>query len=210
MTRDVKLTAFSQHFMSEIVCNRDCRASLESALAALHACLDHGVKKDCSFAAAFGGAIPGLRAPPAGAGRDDDRQKAIVINWLKRAIVQGNSPITLVFFHANDFHFPGNLVVILESINRRLVDKLASAYSPHSLLRDSEAVLLLTGTLTGICTSAPVKAAAAAAASPSPSSSPSIEAGAGGGVFTIGDARVRLMQAEAAKVRLLLFSWDSA
>jgi len=98
MSPDVRLSAFSHHFMSEIVCNRDCRASLESALAALHACLDHGVKKDCSFAAAFGGAIPGLRAPPAGAGRDDDRQKAIVINWLKRAIVQGNSPFTLILF----------------------------------------------------------------------------------------------------------------
>ena len=67
-------------------------------------------------------------------------------------------------------------------------------------------MLLLTGTLIGICTSAPVKAAAAAAASPSPSTSPSVEVGTGGGgVFTIGDARVRLMQAEAAKVRACLF-----
>ncbi len=96
----------------------------------------------------------------------------------------------------------GNLVVFLESISRRWTEKLVSSYAPHSLLRDSEAVLLLTGTLTGICTSVPVKAAAAASAasSPSPSSSPSIEAGAAGGAFTIGDARIRLMQAEAAKV----------
>ena len=96
----------------------------------------------------------------------------------------------------------GKLIVFLESINRNWIDRLNSAYAPHALLRDSEAMLLLTGTLIGICTSAPVKAAAAAAASPSPSTSPSVEVGTGGGgAFTIGDARVRLMQAEAAKVR---------
>jgi hypothetical protein len=93
-------------------------------------------------------------------------------------------------------------MVFLESITHRWHDKVAASYYPHALLRDSEAMLLLTGTLIGICTSAAVKSAASAAASPSPSSSPSIEAGAGAGAgtFTISDARVRLMQAEAAKV----------
>ena len=184
------------------MCNRDCRASLDSALAALHACLDHGVKPRCSFAAAFGGVIPGLRCAPAGEGQED-RERAMVITWLKRAIAQGAS-LALCSLRCAVINaaLPGNLVVFLESISRRLTEKLVSSYAPHSLLRDSEAVLLLTGTLTGICTSVPVKAAAAAsvASSPSPSSSPSIEAGATGGAFTIGDARIRLMQAEAAKV----------
>ena len=190
------------------MCNRDCRASLESAVVALHACLEHGVKTNCSFAAAFGGVIPGLRVPPTGLGQEEEREKAIVVSWLKRAIVQGQSspcvPRAILVPRSNISVSAGKLIVFLESINRNWIDRLNSAYAPHALLRDSEAMLLLTGTLIGICTSAPVKAAAAAAASPSPSTSPSVEVGTGGGgAFTIGDARVRLMQAEAAKVQCM-------
>jgi hypothetical protein len=72
--------------------------SLEAALAALHACLEHGVKKGCSFAAVFGGVMPGLRVPPAGIAVDDVKEKTIVIGWLKRAIVQGDNTSALVCF----------------------------------------------------------------------------------------------------------------
>ncbi len=107
-------------------------------------------------------------------------------------------------FFCNNVYSTGKLIVFLESINRNWIERLVSSYTPHAMLRDFEAVQLLTGTLIGICTSAPVKAAAAAAASPSPSTSPSVEVGTGGGgAFTIGDARVRLMQAEAAKVQCM-------
>lgn len=135
-----------------------------------------------------------------GAGESDRRQLAQTCH--------SSRPVLALCAHANvvlcsnDSVCAGKLIVFLESINRNWIDRLNSAYAPHALLRDSEAMLLLTGTLIGICTSAPVKAAAASAASPSPSTSPSVEVGTGGGgVFTIGDARVRLMQAEAAKVR---------
>jgi hypothetical protein len=79
----------------ETVCNRDCRASLESAVVALHACLSHGVKTNCSFAAAFGGVMPGLRVPPVGLGQEEERERAIVTGWLKRAIVQGKTMFCL-------------------------------------------------------------------------------------------------------------------
>jgi hypothetical protein len=39
--------------------------------------------------------------------------------------------------------------MFLESINRKFIDKLASSYASHAMLRDSEAVLMLTGTLIG-------------------------------------------------------------
>ena len=180
----------------------DCRVSLEGALAALHACLEHGVKKGCSFAAVFGGVIPGLRVPPAGVAGEEEREKIIVVGWLKRAIVQGEDFVgAIVCTESKSSPLSGSLIMFLESINRKWADKLASSYGSHALLRDSEAMLLLTGTLIGVCTSDPVKAAASAAASPSPSSSPSIEAGAAArGAFTIEDARVRLVQAETAKV----------
>jgi hypothetical protein len=207
----------TSHAAPETVCNVDCRLSLESALAALHACLEHGVKKGCSFAAVFGGVIPGLRVPPAGVAGEEEREKIIVVGWLKRAIVQGETLLPIVSTESKSSPPSGSLIMFLESINRKWADKLAASYGAHALLRDSEAMLLLTGTLIGVCTSDPVKAAASAAASPSPSSSPSIEAGAGRGAFTIEDARVRLVQAETAKVwaealcmRILTNSFNAA
>ncbi len=82
---------------AETVCNVDCRLSLETALVALHACLEHGVKKGCSFAAVFGGVIPGLRVPPAGVAGEEERERVIVIGWLKRAIVQGGFSSIFMF-----------------------------------------------------------------------------------------------------------------
>lgn len=85
-------------------------------MVALHACLEHGVKTNCSFAAAFGGVIPGLRVPPTGLGQEKEREKAIVVSWLKRAIVQGQSSpcvpvqfsfsvVTTLFLQANSSSF---------------------------------------------------------------------------------------------------------